>query len=405
VNSARGHIAVPTGVDENLQMSRSQAEVRDEVLGQIDAIAGALEAEVDAAEAAGRLPASTLEILRSARLFWLKTPTELGGFEAEPALQVEAIERLAIAHPAAAWCMFIQADVAGLITTHLDDDALAIYLDGGEVPATAGGGGLRPGVLEAVDGGYRLTGRFRYGSGITGAKWVLLGGLLTDAEGGVSVRQCVMRKDDLELLDNWNVLGMRGTGSMDFNANGAFVPANFTWPVEAPPLRGGRQYRTGLGGYIGYTIPAVTAGIARRALNAVIRDSATTLRGYSSAKPLADSAAFHSFIGQADLRLKAAIAMMIANGEALMRSVDAQGRPTDAQEAEVRAAAAMATRLTLDVVHELARYSGGSSLKTGATVERAVRDITMASSHLVVTDSAIEQHGRFMLGLPADPMG
>ncbi len=166
-----------------------QATVRDEVFARIDGIAEALAAEVDAAEAGGRLPDSTVELLRSARMFWLKVPAELGGFEAEPALQVEAFERLALANPSAAWCTFIHADTAGMATSKLGDEGLAIYLGDGDVPATAGGGGLRPGKLEQVDGGYRLTGRFRYGSGITAARWVHLAGVLADEGDGGRVRQ------------------------------------------------------------------------------------------------------------------------------------------------------------------------------------------------------------------------
>lgn len=386
-------------------VTAAQAAVRDEVFARIDGIAEGLAAEVDAAEACGRLPDTTVELLRSARMFWLKVPAELGGFEAEPALQIEAFERLALAHPAAAWCTFIHADTAGMATSKLGEEGLAIYLEDGDVPATAGGGGLRPGKLEAVDGGYLLTGRFRYGSGITAARWVHLAGVLADTGDGVRVRQCLVRKDDLELSDNWDVLGMRGTGSMDFDANGVFVPSEMTYPADTTPLRGGRQYRTGVAGYIGYTIPAVAAGAARRALDEVIAGAANSIRGYRAPRSLADTPAFQSFVGEADQKLKAATALMIVNGERLMDAVDRQGRTTETQEAEVRAAAAVATRLVMDVITELVRMAGGTGVKTGSGVERALRDIATMSTHLVVADSALEQYGRFMLGLPAEPLG
>ncbi|MEZ5234466.1 MAG: acyl-CoA dehydrogenase family protein [Acidimicrobiales bacterium] len=384
----------------------TQEAVRSEVLARIDGIAEALADEVGAAESAGRLPDSTVELLRSARLLWLKVPAELGGFEAEPALQIEVFERLALANPSAAWCTFIYADTAGMATSRLGDEGLARYLDGGDVAPTAGGGGLRPGKLRRVDGGYRLTGRFRYGSGITGATWVHLAGVLAEEDGGrMTMRQCLVRKDDLRLDDNWDVLGMRGTGSIDFAADDVFVPAELTYEAQCAPLRGGRQYRTGVAGYLGYTIPAVAAGAARRALDEVVAGAAGSVRGYRSPKPLADNPAFHRFVGEADQKLKAAKALMMANGERLMEAVDRQGGTTDAQEVEVRAAAALATNLALEVITGLVPLAGGSGMRTGSLVEQALRDIAVMTTHYVVAGSAIEHYGRALLGLPADPLG
>ncbi len=378
----------------------SQVAVRDEVLARIDGIA----ADVGAAEAAGRLPDSTVALLRAAGIFRLKAPAEVGGFEAEPALQVEAFERLALASPAAAWCSFIHADTAGMATSRLGDEGLALYLDGGEVPATVGGGGLRVGALEVVDGGYRLTGKFRYGSGITAARWVHLAGAVR-AEGEVEVRQCLVRKDDLELLDDWDVLGMRGTGSMDFNAHRVFVPAALTYVPGGQPVRGGRMYRTGLAGFIGHSIPAVAAGATRRALDELIAGAPASIRGYRRPRPFAENEALQRFVAEADQKLKAAMALMVANGERLMELVDEQGCTTELQEAEVRAAGTVATRLVFDVVTELARMAGGSGMRNGTEVGRALRDVTTMTTHFFVADSALEQYGRFMLGLPADPLG
>lgn len=114
-------------------------------------------------------------------------------------------------------------------------------------------------------------------------------GAAESAGGRMTMRQCLVGKDDLQLDDNWDVLGMRGTGSMDFAAEDVFVPAELTYEAQCAPLRGGRQYRTGVAGYLGYTIPAVAAGAARRALDEVVAGAAGSVRGYRTPKPPADN--------------------------------------------------------------------------------------------------------------------
>lgn len=110
-------------------------------------------------------------------------------------------------------------------------------------------------------------------------------------------------------------------------------------------------------------------------------------------------------MGEADQKLKAATALMMANGEPLMEAVDRHGGTADAQEVEVRAAAALATNLALEVITGLISLAGGSGVRSGSLVEQALRDIAVMTTHYVVAGSAIEHYGRALLGLPADPLG
>ena len=145
--------------------------------------------------------------------------------------------------------------------------------------------------------------------------------------------------------------------------------------------------------------------MARRVLDELTTAAATTKRGYARPRPIAEGATFQHFLGEADQKLRAAKALMLASGIALMEAVDAQGHTTPAQEAETRAAAAFATKMAVDVVHDVARFAGGAAVRMGQTLEQAMRDVTMASTHVLVGESAFENHGQFQLGIPgADPM-
>ena len=384
-----------------------QHELRADLFARIDAIAPTVAADLDRAEELRRLPDTTVEALRGAGLLALKTPRELGGFEAEPALQYEVFERLGYHSAPAAWCWFIYADVAGMITSRLTEAGLDLFLEDGRVPVACGGGGLRPGSLVPAPGGFLLSGKFRYGSGMHHSRFILLSGLLA-GEGGARPRvlNCVVPNDDVVSADNWNVIGLKGTGSSDYTADGVFVPAELTFDPSMAPVRGGRQYRTGIVGYLAYTVPALCGALARRALDELTERAPTRMRGYAKPSVLAGSGAFQSFLGEADQKLKAARSLMIADGLAHMDHVDHRDADLSAVQASTRAAAAYAVRLASDVMSDTIRFAGGEALRSGQYIERAFRDLTMAASHQLVSMSAYENHAQFMLGIPgADPMG
>jgi alkylation response protein AidB-like acyl-CoA dehydrogenase len=234
---------------------------------------------------------------------------------------------------------------------------------------------------------------------------VIVTGLLADTGGAPAVRVCVLPREAVEVEDTWHVLGMRSTGSNDFAVNDVFVPEEMSYPAAIPPRRGGRMFRTGIVGYLGFPLPAVALGIARRALDELTALATTTTRGYTRPQVLASRAAFHSFLGQADQRLKAARALMISNGIDLMNQVDRGATDLRAVEAGTRAAGAFAVRSASDVLADTVRFAGGGALRQGTVFERAVRDLTVAASHLLVNESAYENHAQFLLGLDgADPM-
>ena len=381
-------------------------DLRCDLFARIDAIAPVLAADVERGDELRRLPDTTVAALRSARLLHLKVPTALGGDEAEPDLQFDVFERVAFASAAAAWCLFIYADSVGAACARLPDAGVERLLADGDVPVMCGGGGLRPGKLTAVAGGYRLNGRFRYGSGIHAASWALLNGLVADADGGPpEVRVVVAPTSALDVDDNWHMLGMRATGSHDYAAHDVFIPEEMTFPARIPPRRGGRMFGTGIVGYLGYPVPAVALAIARRVLDEVVALASTSTRGYTRPQLLATRTTFQSFLGEADQRLRAARALMIADGRALMEHVDHGGENLRAVEASTRAAGSFAVRTATDVVAGAVRFAGGGALRQGTVIERATRDLTVVASHMLVNESAYENHAQFLLGIPgADPM-
>lgn len=377
---------------------------RAALFAAIDRIGPELAEEVALADQTCRLPPRSLALLREAGLLSLKTPAVLGGREASNRLQFEAIERVAGYSAAGAWCLFIYVDSLGKASSHLPDAGVAALLADGDAPAVCGGGGLLLGTLAPEKGGFRVSGRWIYGSGLAGAQWVMVFAAPAGSADLAQARVLVVAREAVESLENWNVLGLRGTGSADFNITDAFVPEAMSWPLQSPRLRGGSMLGQGLVGYGGHAIPAVTLGVARRVLDEAVRIAEQKARGYGKRVSLAQRGVFQAFVGQADLRLKAARGLVLELADAMMDKAECGGT-TPADEAEYRAAGSHAVQETVAIVSELSRLIGGDGIRVGGLFERALRDVHTAATHFTVSNSAYESHGQALLGQPGvDPL-
>ena len=216
-----------------------------------------------------------------------------------------------------------------------------------------------------------------------------------------------MPQKDVTIHDNWGgVTGLRGTGSNDCSVENAFVPKEltFSWDLMNPkPLRGGPSYLFPPFAYVAKEHGSVAIGAARRALDEIIA-IATTTRGAFRASKLDERQIVHRFIGEADLKLRAARALMHERYAQLYDKVLAGNRPDAADIADVRAIAVYATDLAIWVVTNTYHFAGNTGLHHPHVLGRLLRDINTAGIHQVMSDTAYENHGKIRLGLPADPL-
>jgi len=292
-------------------MSADRADTRRALLEAVERVRATVAAGADEAERLRTLPPTTVAALRDSGLLGLKLPAVLGGAEADPVTQIEVIEALTAVDASAGWCLMVGATTGSLPGVFLGDDAVRVIFDGGTMPLAAGCY-MPTGHAVAAPGGVRVTGRWAFASGIrhaawvSGTAWVVRDGAKTDER-----RVFVLRTGEVEIHDTWHVAGLRGTGSCDFSVNDLFVPEAFTWDIErAPPKRGGPLYRLGLPGFVTNEHAAFALGVARRALDAVSALAATKSRGLKPS-PLAGRATFQRFLGEAELRLRAARALAV----------------------------------------------------------------------------------------------
>ncbi len=187
----------------------------------------ALADQVPADETNGTLTGKSVSLLEDVGLFRMKLPRELSGFEADPVTQLVVLEELARANISAAWCTMVGATGVSLPGAFLPDEAVAEMFAGGRVPRCATVG-MPMGEAAAVDGGYRLTGRWPFASGVRHSEWISTSAVVKESA-PAEVLKVVIRTDSAELHDNWQVVGLKGTGSCDFSTSDLFVPEAFTW--------------------------------------------------------------------------------------------------------------------------------------------------------------------------------
>ena len=377
------------------------------LLAAVESLRDVLTAHADEAETLGTLPSVTVDALKTARLLALKLPAVLGGAEADPVTQIDTLEAVTRIDTSAGWCTMIGAAALGWPSAFLDNEAIAHVFAESDLPTAAGT--FRPaGTAVPVAGGYRVTGRWGFASGIRHAQWTLAGTrVVRDNDSPPELRMVIFPTREAHMYDNWQVAGLQGTGSCDFAVTDLFVPEIFTWDMMgAQPQRGGPLYHIGLPGLVTNEHAAFALGAGQQALDVIMAQAPSKERGLRQQAPLASRPVIQRAVGACDLRLRAARALVREIHEEAWTTV-CEGRTPSAQlQAHMRSVAAFATEVAAEVVTCIFRYLGGSALYRSHTLQRCLRDINAAAQHALVSDVAYEIHGQFALGLPgATPMG
>jgi alkylation response protein AidB-like acyl-CoA dehydrogenase len=390
------------------EFPQDTAAKRKLLLERVEAIAPALRASGPKSEELGTLAPEAVAALRDNGLFRLKLCAELGGAEAEPLTEMLVLEAIAYHDFTAGWCTMVGATSIAGLGAFLTPAGLAQVFKDGHVP-TASISVFPAGRVTPDGAGYRVSGRWRFNSGIRHAEWVVGGALVEGSEKGGKPAAILiaMPQKDVTLHDNWGgATGLRGTGSGDCSVENLAVPRDltFSWdPVNPKPLRGGPGYLLPPFAYVAKEHASVAIGAARRALDELIA-IATTTRGTFRASKLDERQVVHRFIGEADLKLRAARALLHERYAALYDKVLA-GRPPEAADiGEVRAIAVHATDIAIWIATNTYHFAGNTGLHHPHVLGRLLRDLNTAGLHQVMSDTAYENHGKFRLGLAPDPM-
>ncbi len=373
-----------TGYDDIEVTSRRIADAASKLWGEIDS--------------GRRLPDELVELLRGSGLLRAGAPAEVGGLELPPQVGLRAAEELARGDASTGWCVAI-----GITST-----LLVAYLPPSSRDQLFGDGrGLAAGVWaprgkgRSVDGGVVVSGRWAFCSGICHAD-VMFAGCMIDEASVPSV--VALPTKDLQLLDNWHTLGLRGTGSHDSVADEVFVPADrvvsiFDGPVVDRPL-----YRFPPFGFFALSVAAPALGNARAAIDDLV-ELAGGKKGLGSTRTLAERSATQAAVAAAESALGAARALYY-------QAIDDAWRASQTSDNHVpvsvelrnrlRLAATHAARTSADVVRTMYDLAGGSAIYDHSPLQRRFRDAFTATAHFQVNEASRELPGRILLGQRAD---
>jgi indole-3-acetate monooxygenase len=352
-------------------------------------------------EQARRLPPPLLDRLRASGLMNAGAPPESGGLELPPGELLNHAATIAAGDASAGWCVSIAA-TSSLLAGYLEPDGREeLFAD----PAGIASGIFAPrGTAQPVEGGYLVSGRWPYCSGIEHAG-VLFAGCFRAPEGEPDVRTLPITvgipRKDLEVLDTWHTLGLRGTGSQDCVASDLFVPARRAFSLFDGPRVNRALYRFPVFGYFALSVAAAAMGNARGA----IRDFAELAKvkvGQGSARTLAERSTTQAALADAEASLRGAEALFHSAVDEAWQAAQKEEPVPVALRNGLRIAATNAARTGAGVTSALFDLAGGPAIYDGSALQRRFRDAHTATAHFQVGPLSREIQGRVLLDQQVD---
>lgn len=365
-----------------------------------------IRARADEMEEARRLPADLAEKMAEAGIFRMVLPAYLGGLELTPRQIVETVEVLSIANASAGWCAMIAATTAMNAAYMEKTIAQKVYGD----PNIITGGVFAPMGRASVEGdGYRVSGRWQWGSGSANCSWLCGGcfiqegdGLRMGPDGAPENRMMIFPASDAELIDTWQVAGLKGTGSGDIAVTDIFVPKGRSVALAVDtPVATGALYKFPSFGLLALGVSAVAMGNARGALDAII-ELAKNKGSQGSRKTLAERQIVQSDIAQLEAKFRAARAYLYDEIDRTWEAAKNAGDIPVGRRADLRLACTHMTRTAADITRSAYDIGGGAALFLSNELQRRFRDAHAATQHIVTARATFELTGRLILGLPTN---
>jgi indole-3-acetate monooxygenase len=376
------------------------------VLARAQGLADLIGAEAARSEADATLSPVVVEAFHETGLFGLMVPKELGGEEADLPTVLAVYEEVCRADGSAGWSLLANATTSAFAGAYTGPSAVAAMFDGARVPVAAGQFSPRGTAVRSADvaDSFVVSGRYSFGSGSAHSPWIgggafeLRDGEFVAAASGLPmIRAYFVPRDRVEFLDNWDVMGLAGTGSYDYEVPEQTVHEDFTFDlIAAQPQRGGPVYRLGVLGLTAAGHAAFALGVGRRGMEELTRIVQTKHR--LGAQPLRDQQLFRHDYAIHDAALLAARAFVYESFAVVQDTLEAGDDPSPVQRQRLRQATTYATRVATDAVRFAYTAAGTDALRPGV-LQRCFRDLHAATQHLVVDNNTLTETTRVLLGL------
>jgi alkylation response protein AidB-like acyl-CoA dehydrogenase len=351
--------------------------------------------QAGASEELGQLTKDIDDALHEQGLYGMWVPKSIGGLELDPLTSLEVIEAVSYGQPSAGWVLMAAGLSVGTGAAYLGDKAIEeIFTDVDRWPIIAGQG-TRPGNAKPVDGGYEISGSWSFASGIKHAQYIHTAVVV---EGTGEFRICVLPIDQpgVTLIENWDVLGLRATGSIDYTIENVFVPEHFSHPgLIQESTRGGAFYDLGVIQIALICHSGWAMGTGRRVLDELARMAQS-----KAGRPgqIAESDAFQMGFAEAEGKFRAARAFVLEAWTDAWATMEAGEKLSTRQSTLLRVALSHITWTLFDIAHFAYRNGGTSALRAG-TVQRLFRDVHAGTQHITSAPGVIKAAGKELAGL------
>lgn len=370
----------------------------DTMASRIGEIAPVLRGEADKSEELRQPTDEVVRALTAIGVLRIGIPRELGGYEFSPTQLVQTIEQLSYHEASAGWTVMALQMITGSTAAYLGKEAAAdLFADvpGGR-HALIAGQGTRLGTAVPAEGGYRISGHWSFASGIPLASHIHSAALC--AETGRAL-VFTFPKERARLIDNWDVLGLRATHSIDYVCEDVFVPATHVFEAATTSSEhGGALYRLGVVNLANICHTGWALGVGRRLL-----DELKTLAGNKTGTPNAsvDTGYFHAAFAHAQARFRAARAWAMETWADNETTLDRGENLSMEQETLARLALNNTTWSVQAVGQTVYQWAATSALRHG-DLQRFFRDLNAGTQHITSGPLVLQNCGKWLAGLAPD---
>ena len=317
-----------------------------------------------------------------------------GGDEKSPAEFCRLIERISQADGSAGWVASF--GIGGIYLAAMPLATLEkLYANGPDV--VFAGGIFPPQPAEMVEGGFKVNGRWSWGSGSMGAEVVGAGILPKNADGSGLPRMAVMPREKVQIAPNWDVMGLLGTGSHDIVVKDVVVPEEWTFVRGGPASLDTPLYRYPTLSFAAQVLTVVGLGIARAAIDEVL-GMAAGRASVTGAPNLGERVYVQLEIAKIEAELRAARAWFFEAIDDVWQVLVAGGKPSDHQVSMLRLSTTHASRVGADVARRAQMLSGGTGVYESSPLAAQVRDAQMITQHAFMGDITYQNAGAMLFG-------
>ena len=358
-----------------------------------------LEARRDEFETLRHVPRDVIDLMKKARIFRSATPKKFGGDAMAPHHFLKMVDKIGTVDGSAAWVSAFGS--ANTYTAALCEEAQAVmYADG---PDQVFAGGLHP-VQEAtrVEGGWNVSGRWKFASGCMGADWIGVGIAGAPQGGGdtPTVMMAVAPAQEVDIIETWEVSGMQGTGSHDTTVKDKFYADMWICERGAPGVIDEPLYKYPAMAYQAQVHAACNLGLARAAIEYAKSVSGAAKINVGHAR-LCDRPYFLTGIAECEAKLRSIRAFFYEAAEEAWDSL-MKGDPVPLDQVNMlRLSATTAALKGAEVVQQAYRIAGMGVISKKSPMQRHLRDAMVVTQHAAVTEMTMESAGRVLAGLDA----